>query len=94
MSSAFTIRTLMIDERNNQFPMHYLFSPTTTLNHDLNYVDKTYYSSTSNAATTVTDTEEQSETTKNETTKSEKQISSSLLNRTISLVNSISRLDL
>lgn len=76
MGSNFTIRTLI-----DRYPMHDLFSPT-ALDHDLTYVDKTYY----NAATL-----------NNPKAINEKQSNSVhaiVLNRTISLVTSISRLDL
>jgi serine/threonine protein kinase len=92
MSSDFTIQTLS----NSHFPMHHLFSPT-ALDHDLTYVDRTYYEST-----TPYDDQFISNNNNNPIHDSklpnEKQITSSVhaivLNRTINLVTSISRLDL
>jgi hypothetical protein len=84
MSSNFTIRTLT--RSIDHYPMHHLFSPT-ALDHDLTYVDKTYYNASQNLAS-------------NSITKptNEKQsglgVQAIVLNRTISLVTSISRLDL
>jgi hypothetical protein len=75
--------------------MHHLFSPT-ALDHDLTYVDKTYYA----AATPQNFTSNHEHHNANSELKgsNEKQITSSIhamvLNRTINLVSSISRLDL
>jgi hypothetical protein len=84
MSSAFTIRTSALSIEH--FPMHHLFSPT-ALDHDLTYVDKTYY----NASPSHTALTEPKST-------NEKQpftnLHAMVLNKTISLVTSISRLDL
>jgi hypothetical protein len=96
MSSQFTIRTLFGGGGSQQhYPMHHLFSPT-ALDHDLSYVDKTYY--TTSAAVTAAE-EEQLHATSESTAKllpsTEKtSVHAMVLNRTVSLVNSISRLDL
>ncbi|GAA5813203.1 hypothetical protein MFLAVUS_006677 [Mucor flavus] len=79
MSSNFTIRTLT--KSIDRYPMHDLFSPT-ALDHDLTYVDKTYY----NAATL--------NNSKAVNEKQSNSVHAIVLNRTISLVTSISRLDL
>lgn len=82
MSSNFTIRTLA--RSIDHFPMHHLFSPT-TLDHDLTYVDKTYYNASQNLASITKPTNEK---------QSSSGVHAVVLNRTISLVTSISRLDL
>lgn len=80
MSSAFTIRTSALSIEH--VPMQHLFSPT-ALDHDLTYVDKTYYDASRS-------TEQKSANEKQSSTN----IHAMVLNKTINLVNSISRLDL
>ncbi|KAI8097945.1 uncharacterized protein B0P05DRAFT_522686 [Gilbertella persicaria] len=82
MSSTFAIRSL--SNSIDQFPLHQLF-PTAELDHDLKYIDKTYYDSTQGY--------------NNESKLAhEKQLSVSLqslvLNKTMDFVRSISHLDL
>ncbi|CAO3641300.1 unnamed protein product [Mucor fragilis] len=91
MSSHFTLRTI---RSLDQFPMHCLFSPT-ALDHDLSYVDKTYYhqqqpflplqDNVKSAAASAMSLQND---------KQQSNVQSIVLNKTIGLVASVSRLDL
>lgn len=91
MSSNFTLRTI---RSLDHFPMHCLFSPT-ALDNDLSYVDKTYYSNHQQQQ------QQQSYLpllsnldAKPPNEKQQTNVQTIVLNKTIGLVTSISRLDL
>ncbi|CEP09810.1 hypothetical protein [Parasitella parasitica] len=86
----FTLRTTI--RSLDQFPMHCLFSPT-ALDHDLSYVDKTYYSNQQqyqqHYLPLLSNSDEKHQNEKHQTS-----VQTIVLNKTIGLVTSVSRLDL
>lgn len=92
MSSHFTLGSI---RSLDQFPMHCLFSPT-ALDHDLSYVDKTYYHqqlpSLSMQGSVKSAAAASAMSSQND--KQHSNVQSIVLNKTIGLVTSVSRLDL
>ncbi|EPB92515.1 hypothetical protein HMPREF1544_00528 [Mucor circinelloides 1006PhL] len=96
MSSHFTLRTI---RSLDHFPMHCLFSPT-ALDHDLSYVDKTYYQQHQQqhqqqpSLLAQGDIKSSTAAITSQSDKQQSTVQSIVLNKTIGLVTSVSRLDL
>lgn len=76
--------------------MHCLFSPT-ALDHDLSYVDKTYYQQQQQqqpSLLTQGDIKSSAAAITSQSDKQQSTVQSIVLNKTIGLVTSVSRLDL